>query len=68
MAKKNNPKAEKAKRNLEYAKLHKKKKKPFGRPGGGPRSYGPRPPQAPAGGEGAPAPAPEEGGDKDGEA
>ncbi len=53
MAKKNNPKAEKAKRNLEYARLHKKKARPFGRGGrpGGPRFGEPRPPM----GEGRPA-------------
>ena len=64
MSKKNNPKAEKAKRNLEYAKLHKKKKKMPMR--GGPRSYGPRPPQgdAPAPRDGdAPAPEGGEGGE-----
>ena len=45
MAKKNNPKAEKAKRNADYARLHKKKAKPFGRGGrSGPRpSFGDRP-------------------------
>ncbi len=67
MSKKNNPKAEKAKRNLEYAKLHKKKKKMPMR--GGPRSYGPRPPAPGAPGEGpAPAPGEEGGSDKDSEA
>lgn len=61
MAKKNNPKAEKAKRNLEYARLHKKKKKMPGR--GGPR-FGPRPsPAAPAGEGPAPDAPREEGGE-----
>ena len=59
MAKKNNPKAEKAKRNLEYARIHKKKKKMPGR--GGPR-FGPRPSGPPSGD--APAPR-EDGGDSD---
>lgn len=61
MAKKNNPKAEKAKRNLEYARLHKKKARPFGRGArpSGPRFGEPRPPMGdrPAGTEGAPRPA-----------
>jgi len=61
MAKKNNPKAEKAKRNLEYAKLHKKKAKPFrGRSGGGPRpSFSDRPAEARPAAPGEDAPAPE---------
>lgn len=51
MAKRHNPKAEKAKRNLEYARQF-KKRRPVGRRGGGaPRP--PRPEGAPAGtGEG----------------
>ena len=69
MAKKNNPKAEKAKRNLEYARAHRKKQRTFGRGGRPPRpSFGEsRPPQhdeaRPAGDAAprvadAPAPAP----------
>jgi len=40
MAKKNNPKADKAKRNLEYARLHKKRARPAARGGRPPRPMG----------------------------
>ena len=63
MAKKRNLKAEKAKRNLEYARKHKKRKPMFGRGGRRPMGGGaPRPAAAPAV-AGAPAPAGGEGGE-----
>ena len=64
MAKKRNLKAEKAKRNLEYARKHKKRKPMFGRGGRRPMGGGaPRPAAAPAVAGSAPAVAGGEGGD-----
>lgn len=55
MGRKKNPKAEKAKRNLAYARLHKKSTRPS-RPFRPRPAAAPAPATAPAGGEATPAP------------